>query len=178
MSKLIHIYTKDEYTHAAISLDKELEHMYGFSRKNTYNPFIGGFRKEDINEGVYRFSRSLPGAIIEVEVTEQQYKKAKELLEHFISNRDFYKYNYRGLIHNLLNKEACSEDRFLCSEFVYHILKESSVVDLNISRNLVRPQSLLNIEGKIIYKGNLKEIKVPATNWALKEVGNGRLSAV
>ena len=45
MSNLIQILKNDEYTHAAISLDKELNHMYSFGRRNTYNPFVGRFKK-------------------------------------------------------------------------------------------------------------------------------------
>lgn len=66
ISNLIHMVTNDDYTHAAISLDKELESMYSFARRNTYNPFIGRFKKEDINEGIYKFNEILPGTIIEV----------------------------------------------------------------------------------------------------------------
>jgi len=161
MSRLIQLFKHDEYTHASISLDKELNHMYSFGRRTTYNPFIGRFKKEDINEGIYKFWDTLPGAIIEVEVSKEQYENAKEILEKFISDSNLYKYNYKGLIHCLLNKEVISENRFLCSEFVYHILKESGAADLKISRNLVRPVSLLNIDGNMIYKGNLKKIKLP-----------------
>ncbi len=161
ISRLIQLFKHDEYTHASISLDKELNHMYSFGRRTTYNPFIGRFKKEDINEGIYKFWDTLPGTIIEVEVSKEQYENAKEILDEFISNSDLYKYNYKGLIHCILNKEVISENRFLCSEFVYHILKESGAADLKISRNLVRPESLLNIEGNLIYKGDLKEIRLP-----------------
>lgn len=170
MSNLIQILKNDEYTHAAISLDKELNHMYSFGRRNTYNPFVGRFKREDINEGIYKICNTLPGAIIEVEVSEEQYEKAKVLLEHFISNSHLYKYNYRGLVHSLINKPIYSDYRFLCSEFVYCILNEIGIADLKLSRNLVRPQSLLNIEGKIIFKGNLKEIKIPDNNVYISEL--------
>ncbi|MGI6553932.1 MAG: hypothetical protein ACOX2P_00620 [Bacillota bacterium] len=178
MSKLIHIFTNDKYTHAAISLDKELNQMYSFGRRSTYNPFIGRFRKEDINEGVYKLCNPLPGAIIEVEVTREQYDEAKKLLDHFIINSHLYKYNYWGILHSFLNKPACSDYSFLCSEFVYHILKESGAADLKISRNLVRPQSLLNIEGRIIYQGNLKAIKPPKNRLSQKEIWTRRLRAI
>jgi hypothetical protein len=158
ISRLIQLFKNDEYTHAAISLDKELNYMYSFSRRNTYNPFIGRLKKEDINEGIYKFCDTLPGAIIEIEVSKEQYEKAKALLGHFISNSSLYKYNYMGLLHNLVNKPTSSDYRFLCSEFVYHILKESDITDFKIPRNLVRPQDLINIEGRMVYEGNLKEI--------------------
>jgi hypothetical protein len=178
ISRLIQLFKNDEYTHAAISLDKELNYMYSFSRRNSYNPFIGRFKKEDINEGLYKFCDTLPGAIIEIEVSREQHEKAKALLEHFISNSSLYKYNYKGLLHSLLNKPASSDYRFLCSEFVYHILKESGIIDFNISRNLVRPQSLLNIEGRLIYKGNLKEIKSRKNNWNTKKIETRGLSVM
>lgn len=159
VSKLIGLFTKDEYTHAAISLDKDLNNMYSFARKYTFNPFIGRFKHENLNEGLYKFSKNLPGAIIEIEVSKEQYEKATQLVNNFIENSNKYKYNYIGLIHNLLNKEVCYENRFLCSEFVYHILNQSSILDFNMSRNLVKPATLLNSNGEMIFKGNLKELK-------------------
>lgn len=178
ISKLIGILKNDEYTHAAISLDKGLNHMYSFGRRNTYNPFIGRFKKEDINEGLYKLCNDLPGLIIEIEVSKQQYEKAEILLKSFISNSDIYKYNYKGLVHSLLNKEVCNDNRFLCSEFVYYILNESGVVDFKMSRNLVRPQNLLNIEGNIIYKGNLKEMNLLDNKLYMKDIKLRRMSAV
>ncbi|MBS4538375.1 hypothetical protein GOQ27_07855 [Clostridium sp. D2Q-11] len=161
VSKMIKLIKNDQFTHASISLDKDIEYMYSFGRRNTYNPFIGRFKQEDINEGIYRFHRDVPGLVMEVETTKEQYERAKILLDHFILNSDSYKYNYKGLIYNLLNKPVCKDDRFLCSEFVYYILNESYIADLKVSRNLVRPQNLLNIEGEIIYEGNLKQIRFP-----------------
>ena len=156
ISKLINFIKSDKYTHAAISLDKELNCMYGFGRRHAFNPFIGVFRKEEMNKGVYKYHKNLPGAIIEIEVTKVQYEMAQSLLDEFINNSSNYKYNYFGLIHGILNQEVCYENRFLCSEFVYHILKESGIADFKMSRNLVRPQNLLNLKSKIIYEGNLK----------------------
>jgi hypothetical protein len=177
ISKVIQFAKKDEFTHAAISLDKDLNHMYSFSRRKTYNPFIGNFNKEEIDRGLYKTCNTLPGVIIEVEVSKQQYEKAKELIDHFVNNSNYYKYNYKGLIYCLMNKAAYRDDRFLCSEFVYYILHETGIADLKISRNLVRPQNLLNIEGKLIYNGNLKELK-PTINVNInkKEIKVRRLS--
>ena len=160
VSNLIHIIKQDEFTHASISFDKELDLMYSFGRKTWNNPFVGRFKKENVNEGLYQYCNTIPAAIIEIEVSKQQYDSAKALLDCFISNSDLYKYNYLGLFYNILNKPLYRENRFLCSEFVYHILKESNIADFNISRNLVRPQSLLKLEGRMIYRGNLKKFKL------------------
>lgn len=159
ISRLIRLFKHDDYTHAAISLDKDLEQMYSFGRRNTYNPFIGRFRQEDLNEGVYKFCKELPGVIMEIEVPAEKYEEATALLDEFISNSNRYKYNYLGLFYSLFNKPAYFNNRFLCSEFVYYILKESGITDFNVAGNLVRPQSLLNkLECKIIYSGDLREL--------------------
>ena len=166
ISKLIQIFKKDEYTHASISLNKGLDEMYSL-RENIYNPFIGIFKLENINKGLYKVHKVLPGLIMEVEVSKEQYEKVQEILESFIANSHRYKYNYKGLLYSAFNKEACNDYRFMCSEFVYHLLKESQIADFKVARNLVRPQSLLNIRNRVIFKGNLKELESLDTNWNL-----------
>lgn len=178
LSKLIHFFTKDEYTHAAISLDKNLNSMYSFGRKNTYNPFIGRFRKENINEGIYGICKTLPGTILEVEVTKQQYEKVEEMLWHFQCNSHIYKYNYKGLISNLINRPVYYDNRFLCSEFVYYILNKSGVLELNIPRNLVRPQNLLCAAGASIYEGDLKEMSSSKTDLILNDFNLRKLGRI
>lgn len=158
ISKLIKLFKNDHYTHASLSFDKGLNNMYSFSRKKAYNPFIGIFKHEEFDKGIYRFHRDVPGRIMQIEVTKEQYEDATKLLDKFTRKSEMYKYNYKGLIYMLLNKEILSDERFLCSEFVYYILNESYIVDLNISRNLVRPENLLDIESEIVYEGNLKEM--------------------
>ena len=160
ISRLIQFFKRDEFTHAAISMDRDLANMYSFGRKYVFNPFIGVFKHENLNKGTYKYCKVLPGAVIELEVTKQQYKRAKTLLEYFISNASRYKYNYMGLINSLINRESCHDSRFVCSEFVYYILNESGIADFKISRNLVRPQNLLKLEGRIIYIGDLKNSKL------------------
>ncbi len=148
LSNIIHLVKNDEYTHASLSLDEKLNTMYSFGRKYFHNPFIGVFRKEVI-------SHNLKGIVLEIEVDEEQYFSVVNMLNEFILNSQQYKYNYKGLLYNVLNKETKNKKRFLCSEFVYHILKESGIIDFNKARNLVSPQQLLEIEHEIVYKGDL-----------------------
>lgn len=178
ISKLIQFLKKDDYTHAAISLDKELENMYSFGRKHIYNPFIGNFKKENLNKGIYRFCNNLPGVIMEIEVTKKQHERVTGLIEHFNLNSKYYKYNYIGLINSLFDKEACYDDRFLCSEFVYYVLKESGIADLDMPRNLVRPINLLQLDARVIYKGNLKELIVSDGIWNLEKLKMGLFAII
>ena len=61
ISRLIHLFTQDEYTHAALALDRELTEMYSFARKYTYYPFLGRFKHERLDEGIYKLAKQLPG---------------------------------------------------------------------------------------------------------------------
>lgn len=167
LGKLIQFFKKDDYTHAAISFDKRLNHMYSFGRKYAFIPFIGVFKHEEVNTGLNKYQREIPGVIIELEVTREQYEKATALIGQFITNSKQYKYNYWGLYHGLFNREACYDYRFLCSEFVYHILKESGIIDFNLPRNLVRPQTFLDLEGRIVFKGNIKDINTRGRGYKL-----------
>ena len=156
LSNLISLIKNDEYTHASISFDKDLNTMYSFGRKHTYNPFVGCFVKENLYNGVFRFHNKLKGQVLELNVTEEQYDEATKLLYDFVSNSNYFKYNYLGLINSLFNRESFCDDRFLCSEFVYYILNKAGIAELNKPRNLVRPQDLLNITSEIVFEGNLK----------------------
>jgi hypothetical protein len=158
ISRLIYLFTRDEYTHAALSLDKELTEMYSFARKYTYNPFVGRFKHEYLGKGVYKHSKYLPGVVLEIEVPKESYDEARKLVEQFIANRSRYKYNFRGLIYGLLNKPTTREDRFLCSQFVYFVLNQSGVVDFHMPANLVRPVDFLGLDAQIVFQGNLKEL--------------------
>lgn len=158
ISRMIRLCTDDQYTHATLSLDKDLQEMYSFGRKYSYNPFIGRFKQEHLAEGVYKHAKNLPGVVLEVEVPLENYAEARDLVEQFIANRSRYKYNVRGLLYGLLNRPTNRDDRFLCSQFVYYVLNESGVVDLHIPANLVRPDDFLDVGAQIIYEGNLKDL--------------------
>lgn len=57
LSRLIQLVKNDEYTHAAIALDMELDSMYSFGRKHTYNPFVGGLSEKPLMKEHINFAR-------------------------------------------------------------------------------------------------------------------------
>ncbi|HPQ11661.1 MAG TPA: hypothetical protein PLQ98_10090, partial [Bacillota bacterium] len=86
VSQMIHFVTKDEFTHSAISFHKDLREMYSFARKYANNPFIGRFRTEELDKGLYGRQKTLPGAVIELDVTKEQYEKAIATYEKLIKS--------------------------------------------------------------------------------------------
>jgi hypothetical protein len=157
LSQVIRILKRDEYTHAALSLDRELRYMFSFGRRRRSNPFIGCYKRECLDEGFYRCCCRLPGAVIEVPVSPAQYSAVCGRIQDFLLNSHRYDYNYIGLIGNLVGMPYRNDNRFFCSEFVYHVLHKSGICDFGIPRNLVRPQDLSRLDGAVIYKGDLKK---------------------
>ena len=156
-ARLIRLYTNNQYSHASLSLDKPLKEMYSFGRKYTKNPFIGAFVKEDLNTGIFGISNNIPSLIYKITITKEQYEKVIEIINEFNHNKEIYKYNRKGIIYNILKKPLRVDNKYFCSEFVYHVFKESGIIDLDIPYNFIKPNDLLAVKGNIIYEGNLHE---------------------
>ncbi|MDR1590275.1 MAG: hypothetical protein LBS51_08825 [Oscillospiraceae bacterium] len=157
LSWIIHTVRGDEYTHAALALDERLEYMFSFGRRRAYNPFIGCFKRENLNDALYNTYPELPGAVIRITVSAAQYECVTDLIESFLLNSHLYGYNYLGLVGNLWGQSRPAAARFFCSEFVYHVLHASGICDFGKPRGLVRPQDLTRVKGRVVFKGNLKE---------------------
>ena len=155
-AKLMNFFKRNKYTHAALSLDEELRSMFSFGRHWTSYPCPCGFKQENFNEGVYGKCADLPGVVLELDVTDEQYEKAMVKLDEFILRSKHYKYNYLGVFANFFKVDYKHKNKFFCSEFVYYILYESGILDLGTSRVFVSPQELSTVSKKVVYEGNLK----------------------
>lgn len=157
ISKAIYFCTRDEFTHASISIDSNLEALYSFGRKWSRFPFIGCLKQELMDQGFYSLCKTLPGMILKIDVTTEQYNILKEALEYYVYNKNLYKYNIMGFIGYIFKAEFRSKRRFTCSEFVAHLLEVSNVARFDKPLNLIRPQTFTELNGQIIYKGDLKK---------------------
>ena len=159
LSKIVHIYTGQEFSHASLSLDKDLTEMYSFGRYWAYNPFIGGFIKEDIDSGTFKRFHNTKAAIYSLEVTEWQYKKIKKEIERMKKSKDKYTFNTLGLAAILFDKKLKRKNKYYCSEFVKHLVEVGNVE--NDLPDIVRPQDFESIDNiELIYKGKLKDFKL------------------
>lgn len=154
LSRIIKAYTKDEYSHSSISLDKELNEMYSFGRLNAYNPFFGGFTQESVDFGTFKRFKKSNVEIYSLEVTESQYKRIKRTIERVEKNRKDYSFNVVGLFAVAFNKKIQVENHFYCAEFVKYVL-ENSKIDTGLP-NLIRPECFRSMEGlNLEYTGRL-----------------------
>ncbi len=157
LSKIVKVYTKKEYGHVSIALDKELERMYSFGRLNPYNPYIGGFVHEYIHKGTFYRFRNTTCEVLRVRVTDEQYEKLEKVILKMESEKEKYKFNIAGLFAVSINKRIAKENYLYCAEFLKYVLKEAGIVD-NLPE-VIKPEHFLTLPHKSIYKGLLREYR-------------------
>lgn len=163
LSKIVKFYTKKEYSHISISLDKKLKKMYSFGRLNPYNAFIGGFVHESLDSGTFKRFYNTKTTIYELDITDEQYEKLLKLITYFEKKKSLYKFNTIGLFAVPFNKKIRRKRHFYCAEFVKYALEKS---DINFDLpEIIKPEDFKSIEEKkVVYKGNIQEYKQVCLN--------------
>ena len=157
LSKIIKMYTKNEFSHVSISMDLELNEMYSFGRLNPYNPFIGGFVEEGKNIGTFKRFYKTQALVLEFKVSLEKYKAIQYFIEYFKKHKQDFHYNYLGVLFACFKKHHTSSKRFYCSEFVRDCLKVFDVENAYELPNIIKPIDFLKLNNKnIIYQGFLK----------------------
>lgn len=157
IARIIRIYTRDTYTHAAISFCSTLSEMYSFSRKWSYYPFLGRLSCERFDAGFLKRCHRLPGLVIKITLTPEAYEKAVRLVGLMLSQKERYKYDMRGFLGNIFKIGVDNRYRFTCSKFVAYILRECGIAEFKQALSLIRPQTLATLQGDVIYQGDLKQ---------------------
>ena len=160
LSTIIKFYTKDEFSHVSIALDADLEEMYSFGRLKPYNPFIGSFVHEYINKGTFKRFRNTKAKVYSLYVTDEQYEKAKKVIEYFNSNKEKYRFNLLGLACVSIHKKIVKKNTFYCAEFVRHVLKVSGIIETKELPEIIRPEDFKDLKGlEEEYSGLLRKYK-------------------
>lgn len=159
LSRLIKIYTRKQYTHVSISLDKRLRKMYSFGRLNPYNPFLGGFVHESKNHGTFKRFKNTTTCIYSIEVDEEQYNAIKQAIKEFKKQRRKYKFNLIGLFAVALHLKIKSKDSFYCAEFVKEVLQRANMA--HKLPNIIKPEDFKTLDNlNIEYQGMLRDYNV------------------
>lgn len=159
LSRIIKIYTRDEFAHVSISLDEELNQMYSFGRLNPYNPFIGGFVHEGINIGTFKRFRKTQTAVYSIMISDEQYKKIKETIKFIRECPIAYKFNIIGLFGAGFNIRIHMRHSFYCAEFVKYLLEKARVK--NNLPEIIKPEDFKRLDNiRLEYKGSLCEYSV------------------
>ena len=113
--------TGAKFSHSSISFDTSMRNMYSFGRKFANNPFIGGFKKEDIQSPFFK-AHDVVYALYVVFCTKREVELMKRRLDYFIQRNDEFKYDFTGLIKNYFGIEDNPEHKWFCSRFVADII--------------------------------------------------------
>jgi len=158
LSRAIRFTTKDPYSHCSISLDDKLHEMYSFGRLIKYTMIFAGLVHEVPDRNVYRIYDHTLCAIYEVDVTEEQYKEAKDYLRRLWNKRKYLSYNTPGLVLARFNRYPSIPNSYYCSQFVALVLQHVGVDFTTKNYRAVRPNDFRNNPKlKLIYEGELRD---------------------
>ena len=156
LSKIVKYYTKYEYSHISIALDKDLNKMYSFGRLNPYNPFWAGFVHEYIDKGTFKRFKNTTTIIYSLEIADEQYSSIVKLIEKMIEHRKKYKFNILGLFAVSINKKVTAPNSFYCAEFVKYVV-ENAGIEMTLPE-IIKPQDFRNLRNlQIVYTGLLRD---------------------
>ena len=159
LSKIIRFYTKKEYSHVSISMDKNLRRLYSFGRLHPRIAFIGGFVQEDPEYGTFKLFKNTYSSLYELEVSEEQYYKIESIIDDVEANAKEYKFNLLGLAMVPIKKKRQKEKYYYCAEFVKEAMEEAGI-DVSNLPDIIKPEDFKKVNGmKKIYTGFLRDYR-------------------
>ncbi len=154
ISHIIKLYTRAEYSHVSVSLDKDLEKMYSFGRLKPYNPFIGGFVHENVKWGTFKRFKKTQAAIYSLTLTDEQYQTIENEIKNICKDAKEYKFNVLGLLAVTLHVHVRRKKHFYCAEFVKYLFEQAEI-DTSLPQ-VVKPIDFKKIDdAELQYSGLL-----------------------
>jgi hypothetical protein len=114
--------TNQQYNHASIALDANLDHTYAFARKRHKAPLLGGLVRENVDRFTLRSKEPVPVMIFRIPVTVEQKRNISNIINEMINNRK-YVYNLFSVLTYPIFKGFSVKNAFSCIEFVSYILQ-------------------------------------------------------
>lgn len=158
LSHLIKIVTGEPYPHCSVSLDRELYKMYSFGRRNAWDPFNAGYVHERPDKNVFGRFKKADCRILELEVTEEQYKIMHHTMKDFWQHKEKYRFNYEGIVAAWFKKYPAGEHVFYCSQFTGYVLEQAGIPYTDKPYRRVRPEDFRTSPVfKVVYEGKLQD---------------------
>ncbi len=158
LSRLVHLVTRDPYTHAAIAFDQDMQELYSSARWNGKDMFPSGPCREDLNRGFYAM-RNTPCAVYELHVEDSIYERAKEEVAGILQEQERYRFNIIGLMLCKLGIPFRRKSHFFCSQFVGEILKRSGAMQLPRDPCLIRPSDYTRMpQLQFLFQGYISQM--------------------
>ncbi len=161
-SKVIRFLKPMPYAHASIAFDENLTEMYSFARKRVHYPFYCGLIDEDIDKGIFGRKKTTRCLVLRLPVTEEEYGKVHQTVEHFKADRRKYGYNYLGVFAARVHISIERKYNYFCTQFVDKVLQMSGINLFGKKSGLVTPEDYRTSDKlEHIYEGLLVNYR----NW-------------
>lgn len=123
VAKIIRHVSKSTFSHAAISLDANLEQIYGFSRPQYEAPFLGKLVKESFTSYTLNQNIEVPVCVYRLPVSKEKYVYVQNKIYEFMQDPEII-YNMFSVVTYPISKGFETYKAYTCIEFVAMILKE------------------------------------------------------
>ncbi len=158
-ARLIKLFTKKNYTHISLSFNKSLNKMYSFGRRTLNNPLNAGFVTEDINGIFFEKFKNTNCRIYELEIPYFKYFKLKSIIKKYEKDPLKYDYDIIGLLTRAIKINIKRKNKYICSQFIAEVLKESNIYDFKRPTKTILPIDFDDFPYKILYEGKMVEYK-------------------
>ncbi|MBQ1826348.1 MAG: hypothetical protein II126_00120, partial [Erysipelotrichaceae bacterium] len=95
-------------------------------------------------------------AIYQLDCPEENWNKAREIINEMMKEQKKYRYSLIGLINIDLGIVRKYPYKYFCSQFVSEVLRDAGIIQLEKDPSLMKPRDIMEIEGlKLIYEGTI-----------------------
>ncbi len=158
-SRIVHLVTRSEYTHASISLEPSCTEIYSFTRRYARLPLPAGFVQEGVNRGVMRRCKKAPFALYRASISDQAYQRLERRFQRMLGDTR-YKYSISGAVFCFFHIKSKKKDRYFCSQFVAEVLQEIGVIEEVKHCSLYKPNDFTQVkELTLCCRGVLGELQ-------------------
>lgn len=150
MGNFIRFFTRYDYNHVSLSLDKELKSFVSFARIVQDAPLYGGFVTESFERFLHKGKNSQV-KIYEVDITKEKYDNLKELFSLADNPDNGLVYNYLDALMTPVGINVKIKGAYTCLSFANTVLGTNC-------KNIKSLAHTLN--HNLIYNGTIKDLGV------------------
>lgn len=156
LSRVIHIATKEPYTHVSIGFASDCTQFYSFARRYTNLPLPAGFVHESIETGMMAKCKDAPCALYRMMVPEKSYRAIRRKFKKMLPVQKRFQYSVLGTFLCFFGIAYKRRNKYFCSQFVAETLNEVGVMKLTKSPELYHPVDFISLpEMQLCYEGTL-----------------------
>lgn len=155
--KFVKLMTNAPYSHASISFDSSLDHIYSFATRDGHTMIPIGFSEESKAQYM-KLNPETTYALYVYFATPKSFDMMKAKVAEFQKNAASYRYDVPGVVKTFFGLPNANEKRFFCSEFVSLILNSGENKVTQKSADLMKPLDLPDVKDiRLVDMGHIKD---------------------